>query len=1048
MSTDSPNPATAGPEPTPAPPASETDLRNEAAPQAGAAAAEAPEDEDFDEYEPLTPELVEEEAIRGDFVLRWAVVLLAFLLGSTRIAETPTLVHIRTGEYLAEHGWLPPANDVFSYTALDRPWTNLSWGFDLLAAGVYGLTSFAGLSVFKALLTALAFGLVVHISRPGAPTWWGSICAGLALLAVHLRLTMQPALITLLGTAVVLWILYDWRLTEGRSTKRLWWLVPALLVWSNLDSHAYLGVVLLVLFAIGERLSGRPGDASSSPPRLWPIIGASVAATLVHPFGYKSLLAFRHVYGSEYTAFREYLGGTYLGLALTPSGTALLYVPLTAPEFWANMTLASMASIVLLAAPPVLFLLNRSRLDLSHVLMYAGALGLAIVSAHELAWAALVCSVIATLEGQAWYVANIRQSYSLDTAELVFSRGGRAATVLALAVVGFFGGTGRLRDPGYPRTGYGIDQLLGVSLDDFHNQLSRDESFDHRPFHPLASQGDMLIWVGDQPFVDTRLALYYSPLAADNLLRAHLQTREALVPSRISANDGAPDKPMVWKKTFDDYQVTHVLLRLSAAAPDEYLRLLRFLRDANTWRMTSLGPTAAVLYRLDRHDVPPEEVAAFEKYLDSHTIDYQAAAFKRPLERPGSEIAARIQQIQPPGFYQRYFWSNKREMPAEVHEALHLVRLATLAISTRYEPTALALVAIRKAQVGLASEPDCAAGYIALGQAYQLLANWEAQNALNGQRPIYEGMRYLQAVTSFNQSLVGDPENRMAHQSLALLYRGAGRPELAFEHYETLQRLWADDADPSTDPGMLEPIIERLRSALAEAEAELAKAPPGPEGLSQRIAIALDRGCILEVLKEIEGESVAMNGDFPVQRLRILLLLEAGRVSEASDLAQRFVEPARLAGQTDWAPVTALTSLPDANYKQAIDELRDDADGMLRSGFQRLLLMLPPRTGRLPLPWPLDATQAAQNWNYSLQSTAASRYMEAALLSLEAGQVSPAEEYFREVLRVDPESIDRPLAAYYLTQMTGKNEIDVYPPSERLPGEFASEDEAEPAAAP
>jgi hypothetical protein len=63
----------------------------------------------------------------------WAVVLLAFLLASTRIGETPTLVHLKTGEYLTGHGWLPPANDVFSYTATDRPWTNLSWGFDLVA---------------------------------------------------------------------------------------------------------------------------------------------------------------------------------------------------------------------------------------------------------------------------------------------------------------------------------------------------------------------------------------------------------------------------------------------------------------------------------------------------------------------------------------------------------------------------------------------------------------------------------------------------------------------------------------------------------------------------------------------------------------------------------------------------------------------------------------------------------------------------------------------------------------------------------------------------
>ena len=36
--------------------------------------------EGLPEYEPLTPEMVEDEAIRGDFVMKWAVILLAVLL--------------------------------------------------------------------------------------------------------------------------------------------------------------------------------------------------------------------------------------------------------------------------------------------------------------------------------------------------------------------------------------------------------------------------------------------------------------------------------------------------------------------------------------------------------------------------------------------------------------------------------------------------------------------------------------------------------------------------------------------------------------------------------------------------------------------------------------------------------------------------------------------------------------------------------------------------------------------------------------------------------
>ena len=56
---------------------------------------------DLPEWEPLTPELVEDEAIRGDFMLSWAVVLLALLIGCRQIVETATLVHVKTGQYLA-----------------------------------------------------------------------------------------------------------------------------------------------------------------------------------------------------------------------------------------------------------------------------------------------------------------------------------------------------------------------------------------------------------------------------------------------------------------------------------------------------------------------------------------------------------------------------------------------------------------------------------------------------------------------------------------------------------------------------------------------------------------------------------------------------------------------------------------------------------------------------------------------------------------------------------------------------------------------------------
>ncbi|RPI80281.1 MAG: hypothetical protein EHM42_12335, partial [Planctomycetaceae bacterium] len=246
----------------------------------------------LEEYEELTPELVEDEAIRGDFVIRWAVVLLAFLLASTKVGDASTLVQIKTGQYLASHGFLPPRNDVFSATATDRLWPNLSWGFDLILGSVYSLAGFVGISAFKALVVAITFALVASISRRGLPTWWTSICATLALLACHMRLTAQPTIVTLLGLATVFFLLHRFR--EERSndlpdaqpqqTRSLWALGLVFVVWCNLDSRAFLGLSCLLLYTVGETLAATFKTRSALAPgkvrHLWIVTAICAAAML------------------------------------------------------------------------------------------------------------------------------------------------------------------------------------------------------------------------------------------------------------------------------------------------------------------------------------------------------------------------------------------------------------------------------------------------------------------------------------------------------------------------------------------------------------------------------------------------------------------------------------------------------------------------------------------------------------------------------------------------------------------------------------------------
>jgi tetratricopeptide (TPR) repeat protein len=809
------------------------------------------------------------------------------------------------------------------------------------------------------------------------------------------------------------------------------------LIWSNADSRAFLGMALVVLQGLGEVLTARRKPAvaptSGSGKTFWQAAAASLVAMLVHPFGYRSLLAPFLVYGAEYPAFREYYQGTYRGIPLQLAWPGLSYFPITTGSFWTQIDLASAAALAMLAIAFLMFILNWKNLDPAHVIVYLGCLVFAAVSLHELPWAALVCAVLATLNGQAWYAANCRQTYSIETSELVFSRGGRALTVVAFAAIALFGGTGRMRDVRAPRTGYGVDHTLGSAINDFRNQLIGERSFDHRPFNQSLAQGDILIWIGEKVFADNRVGVYYHPIDGRNLLRTHWQTREAL--HFEGGANGGSGKGRAWKPVFDDYEITHAILRLGADTNAlSEIELLGLLFDEDHWQLTSLGPSAAVVYRRDIANAELGDFAA------DHAVDFKERAYREE----GPEIIPRDQRARPPSFYQRYFWSKKRELEPEVQEALHLVRLVSLPLPPRYDETdqaAMALLAIRLAQAGLSKNPDSADGYLALGQAYQFLADFEARHAFNELRSPSSGTRYLQAVIAYNQALLADPDSQTAHVGLYTLYQRAGRPELTLIHQEALERLLAKRPDVDRDQlTAIKEQINRLSEQTQFVEDELARAPQGEAGLQLRIGTALSRGCLLLALRDLDEQANLMNSNVAVERLRIGLLLEAGRIDDALEAAQRFASVAAASGLTDWASLFALANLSEANYAGALEAWERETDQIASVAMSNTLQNLGFHSSD-GMPWPLGTLRTAVDFLYSAPENIAYHELEMGLVALEAGQLTAAEEHFRATLRANSESSNRILAAYYLFELTGERS-DLLPPSENVPGAFSPESDA------
>ncbi|MEZ6144996.1 MAG: hypothetical protein R3B91_06100 [Planctomycetaceae bacterium] len=533
--------------------------------------ASANEADDLPQYEPLTPELVEDEAIRGDFMLRGAAVLLAVLLAWTVIDRTEILVHVKTGQYLITHGLLPPATDVFSATAEGRPWVNLSWLWDLLLGAIYNTVGESGLSILSAVIAFVTFWLVSRLSLPGVSTWWGSVCAVLAALACFPSLTVTPHIMTLLCITVTLWLLYRWQWDASHS---LWPMVGLFLFWGNLDGRAWIGGVLLLSFTIGAVLDGLrtlPTDARKlSLETLGFVTIASLLALLVHPFLWETWLSPYWLYSVEYPVLQAYVTSDLPCVRTLPCCCSKVLA-----GFWSLQCISFVVDD------------DRECDAITEPRTFAIILSMCIIGDEsdwyfrraELAVASLVNAVIATVNGQEWYKANFRMTYSVDPWELVWSRGGRAVTVLAIFLLAFAAVSGHLVGGQGRRIGMGYSPQLKHELESYERIL--DDAIDDRAFNFRLQQGDVLIWSGWKPFIDSRIRLY---AGEDSLFHQHQSLR---VEMREQDQQLPGAEPLTWKKEFDKYAIYQTLPRLTGKSPDH--QTYHDLLMSPNWQLTSQG---------------------------------------------------------------------------------------------------------------------------------------------------------------------------------------------------------------------------------------------------------------------------------------------------------------------------------------------------------------------------------------------------------------------------------------------------------------------------
>jgi tetratricopeptide (TPR) repeat protein len=269
------------------------------------------------------------------------------------------------------------------------------------------------------------------------------------------------------------------------------------------------------------------------------------------------------------------------------------------------------------------------------------------------------------------------------------------------------------------------------------------------------------------------------------------------------------------------------------------------------------------------------------------------------------------------------------------------------------------------------------------------------------------------------------------------LLRRHNRVDLTLRELQAIERLTmkikSDDPEVQDSLRQHLQLSEQLQSRLETLREQLEQAlNQGASGLelAQQVYQA---GFVLEALKLLDDDPIAVSESRPAQVLRGLLLFEVGRVEEAH--SQFEFESA--GNVLDWGLPASWTRLAHGDYDNAISLWQQDIELNEQRSLTRLLWTLPmvqspyQLTGQ-PSVWPVQHMALVSEVETAWTNELALRLWYTAMCQLETGRPHLAAKTLSGILEVAPETFLRPLIRFYLFVMTDEL-IDLEPPSEWIP---------------
>ncbi len=220
------------------------------------------------------------------FLVLWPGLM---ILGRSQLFRDPgTFWHVVVGErMLASH--LLPWADSFSFTCAGRPWIAQWWLADVVLAIVHKISGIDGLLLLTSTALACLYAWVAHRLMTAGLHWLlAALFAAMAIAASSYHFHPRPHLVTIVFLGITFAALCDFE--AGRlPLRRLIWLVPLYVIWTNAHGGMVGGVVTIALFAVGRFVTRWRGPGASlrdhEPWALFALVLLCGLTAIVNPYG-------------------------------------------------------------------------------------------------------------------------------------------------------------------------------------------------------------------------------------------------------------------------------------------------------------------------------------------------------------------------------------------------------------------------------------------------------------------------------------------------------------------------------------------------------------------------------------------------------------------------------------------------------------------------------------------------------------------------------------------------------------------------------------------